>query len=295
MRNTAIALTLLIVFSIGAYAQSPPTLRIVTEDPNLPSELYYGDTKVKPLRLRPGTNVPITIDDSDFFVHQHYIDFLSRFAEPDGFSNWLNYLTTEQQRCPNDPECLHQARITASGSFFGSQEFNLKGGYVFRFYKASLGRLPSYDEMTAGMRSVTGQTADEVFQKRTQFATNWVVRGDFLAAFPRSLSPTEFVDNILQVAGTGVANRAQLISDLTAAGNSDAGRAAAMRAIADSSEVTNKEHNSAFVYMQYVGYLRRAPEPEGYNNWLNYLNSHPNDFREMVRGFMDSIEYRARF
>lgn len=295
MRNVAIALTLLIVFAIGAYAQSPPTLRIVTEDPNLPSELFYGDTKVKPLRLRPGTNVPITIDDSDFFVHQHYIDFLSRFAEPDGFSSWMNYLTTEQQRCPSDPECLHQARITASGSFFGSQEFNLKGGYVFRFYKSSLGRLPSYDEMTSGMRSVTGQTADEVFQKRTQFATNWVLRADFLAAFPRSLSPTEFVDNILQVAGVGVANRTQLINDLTAAGNNDAGRAAAMRAIADSTEVTNKEHNPAFVYMQYVGYLRRAPEPEGYNNWLNYLNSHPNDFREMVRGFMDSIEYRARF
>jgi hypothetical protein len=295
MRNVAIALTLLIVFAIGAYAQSPPTLRIVTEDPNLPSELFYGDIKVKPLRLRPGTNVPITIDDSDFFVHQHYIDFLSRFAEPDGFSSWMNYLNTEQQRCPSDPECLHQARITASGSFFGSQEFNLKGGYVFRFYKASLGRLPSYDEMTAGMRSVTGQTADEVFQKRTQFATNWVLRADFLAAFPRSLSPTEFVDNILQVAGVGVANRTQLINDLTAAGNSDAGRATAMRAIADSTEVTNKEHNPAFVYMQYVGYLRRAPEPEGYNNWLNYLNSHPNDFREMVRGFMDSIEYRARF
>ena len=295
MRNVAIALTLLIVFAIGAYAQTPPTLRIVTEDPNLPSELFYCDTKVKPLRLRPGTNVPITIDDSDFFVHQHYIDFLSRFAEPDGFSSWMNYLNTEQQRCPSDPECLHQARITASGSFFGSQEFNLKGGYVFRFYKASLGRLPSYDEMTAAMRSVTGQTADEVFQKRTQFATNWVLRADFLAAFPRTLSPTEFVDNILQVAGTGVANRTQLINDLTAAGNSDAGRAAAMRAIADSTEVTNKEHNPAFVYMQYVGYLRRAPEPEGYNNWLNYLNSHPNDFREMVRGFMDSVEYRARF
>jgi hypothetical protein len=71
MRNTAIALTLLIVFSVGAYAQSPPTLRIVTETPGLPSDLYYGDVKVKPLRLRPGTNIAITIDDSDFFVHQH--------------------------------------------------------------------------------------------------------------------------------------------------------------------------------------------------------------------------------
>ncbi len=299
MRNTAIALTLLIVFAIGAYAQSPPTLRIVTETPNLPSELFYGDIKVKPLRLRPGTNVAITIDDSDFFVHQHYIDFLSRFAEPAGFADWMRYLNTEQQRCPTDPECLHQARITASQSFFGSIEFNLKGGYVFRFYKASFGgsfaNLPSYQQMVAGMNAVTGATGAEVIQKRAQFATDWVLRPDFLAKFPRSLSPTEFVDNILATASVGVANRTQIISDLTAAGNSDAGRAVAMRAIADSPEVTNKEHNSSFVYMQYVGYLRRAPEAEGYADWLDYLDTHPGDFREMVRGFMDSVEYRARF
>ena len=295
MRNIAIALTLLIVFSIGAYAQSPPTLRIVTETPNLPSELYYGDVKVKPLRLRPGTSIPITIDDSDFFVHQHYIDFLSRFAEPSGFQAWLNYLNSEQQRCPTDPECLHQARITASSGFFGSEEFNLKGGYVFRFYKASLGRLPSYDDMTKGMVAVTGQTGPETLQKRTQFATDWVLRQDFLTAFPRSLSPTEFVTNILQVAGVGVANQQQIINDLTAAGNNDAARAVAMRAIADSAEVQAKEFNPSFVYMQYVGYLRRAPEITGYNAWLTYLNANPTDFRTMVRGFMDSQEYRARF
>jgi len=47
--------------------------------------------------------------------------------------------------------------------------------------------------------------------------------------------------------------------------------------------------------MQYYGYLRRTPETDGYQNWLNYLNSHPTDFRTMVNGFMNSIEYRLRF
>jgi hypothetical protein len=295
MRNTAIALTLLIVFAIGAYAQSPPTLRIVTEDPNLPSELFYGDTRVKPLRLRPGTNTVITIDDSDFFVHQHYVDFLSRFPEQQGFDSWMTFLNSEQQRCPTDPECLHQARLTASAAFFGSLEFNLKGGYVFRFYKASLARMPSYPEMVAGMRAVTGATGPEVDQKRTQFATDWVLRPDFLAAFPRSLSPTAFVDGILQTAGISVTNRTDIINALTTAGNTDAGRAVAMRAIADSPEETNKEFKPSFVYMQYVGYLRREPEAAGFNAWLAYLTANPDDHREMVRGFVDSIEYRNRF
>jgi hypothetical protein len=33
----------------------------------------------------------------------------------------------------------------------------------------------------------------------------------------------------------------------------------------------------------------------GYNDWLNYLNANPTDFRSMVRGFVDSTEYRRRF
>jgi len=294
MRKIAVAFSLLTLLAVGVCAQSPPTLRIVTEDPTLPSQLFYGNVKVKPVRLRPGTNVPITIDDLDFFVQEHYIDFLSRFPEAAGFQAWMNVLTP----CNNDPACLYGPngkRVLVSQSFFGSPEFNLKGGYVFRFYKASLARLPTYIEMVADMRSVTGTTADETNQKRTLFATNWVLRADFLTAFPRSLTPTQFVDNIAAAAGITLSNRNQIISDLTAAGNSDAGRAVAMRAIADSSEEQNKEFNTSFVYMQYVGYLRRDPEPKGFNDWLTYLNTHPGDFNTMVWGFVDSQEFRNRF
>jgi hypothetical protein len=103
------------------------------------------------------------------------------------------------------------------------------------------------------------------------------------------------VDNIATAAGISLSNRSQIISDLTAAGNSDAGRSVAMRAIADSSEEQNKEFNTSFVFMQYVGYLRRDPEPKGFNDWLTYLNTHPGDFNTMVWGFVDSQEYRNRF
>jgi hypothetical protein len=72
-------------------------------------------------------------------------------------------------------------------------------------------------------------------------------------------------------------------------------RAQVMRAIADSDEVFQAEYNNAFVAMQYYGYLRRTPEVTGYQAWLNYLNSHPGDFRTMVNGFMNSFEYKLRF
>jgi hypothetical protein len=299
MRKIAAAISLLLLLALCAFAQgqSAPTLRIVTDDPTLPSELFYGDIKVKPLRLRPGTTTRITIDDSDFFVQQHYIDFLSRFPEADGFAAWMRVLAN----CPaGDANCLHQARITTSAAFFGSTEFQLKGFYVFRFYKATLALpadhpYPAYGDMVAGMRDVTGTTADEVNQKRAAFAANWVQRGDFLALYPRTMTPAAFVDAILTNAGITLASRDQVVANLTAAGNNDAGRAAAVRAIVESQEENSKEFNPAFVFMQYVGYLRRDPDLNGYQAWLRYLNAHPTDFSEMVRGFMDSTEYRNRF
>src|SRR6267142_6148682 len=137
--KTALMIVLIVaVAAITCMGQTAPTLRIVTEDPTLPSELFYGDIKVKPLRLRPGTNPPvrITIDDSDFFVQQHYVDFLSRFPEQSGFNSWMSYLNT----CGVDAACLQQARITTSAGFFGSPEFQLKGFFVFRFYKDAFSR-----------------------------------------------------------------------------------------------------------------------------------------------------------
>jgi hypothetical protein len=55
--------------------------------------------------------------------------------------------------------------------------------------------------------------------------------------------------------------------------------------------------------MQYFGYLRRDPDSapdasfDGYNFWLAKLNSFNGDFRaaEMVRAFIESLEYRGRF
>lgn len=292
MRRFVVALfiTALCASFAVAQSQSAPTLRVVTEDPSLPSELFYGDVKVKPVRLRPGTNTRITIDDSDFFVQQQYIDFLSRFPEPEGFNAWMRVLNS----CNGDPNCLggvNGKRVEVSKSFFESLEFNLKGFYVYRFYKASLGRLPTYAEIVADMRSVTGTTEAEVVAKRNAFASAWPSRGDFSARYPASLSPSEYVNRLLETAGITVSNKDQLIAGLA---NGTETRTSVLRKIVESPELQGKEFDPAYVAMQYYGYLRREPEAEGYNAWLTYLRAHPGDYKTMVWGFVYSSEYRNR-
>ncbi len=74
-------------------------------------------------------------------------------------------------------------------------------------------------------------------------------------------------------------------------------RAQVLRAVAEFDELKAAELNRAFVLMQYFGYLRRDPDEDGYNFWLNKLNSFNGDYvrAEMVKAFINSAEYRQRF
>src|SRR6476659_2666142 len=115
-----IVLSLLFIALLSAtvLAQTPPTLRIVTETPGLPSELFYGDIKVKPLRLRPGTNTVITINDFDFFVSQQYVDFLKRFPEPAGLQFYMDTLNPDTRCSSSDIECRKTLRGIVAANFF---------------------------------------------------------------------------------------------------------------------------------------------------------------------------------
>jgi hypothetical protein len=246
-------------------------------------------------------------------VRQQYLDFLSR--EPEVSEPWSNVLRNCQNQFNSDSGNQSSGcdRITVSAAFFGSPEFQLKGGYVFRFYKVAFGRLPKYDEIVSDMRSVTGTTPEEVFAKKKAFADTWVRRPEFGNRYDLS-SPTDFVGALLNPYGLNsittpdpaspdgsnkvTLSRQDLINALRGVGNNGIptlNKAQVVRAICDSDQVATAEFNSAFVAMQYYGYLRRTPEAGGYTAWLAYLNAHPSDYRTMVNGFLNSTEYRLRF
>ena len=250
---------------------------------------------------------PIMAADPKFFVRQHYLDFLSR--EPEQGEPWSGVLRGCQNQFNTDPTnpAAGCDRLIVSQSFFGSPEFQLKGFYVFLFYKVALGRLPQYTEVIPDMRSVSGQTPQEVYSKRAQFAESFVQRSEFSGAYatmPNDVYVAALLNryNLTSIntpdpaspdtGATITLTQTDLINRLNA---QTLTRAQVLRAIVQSREVGDREFNGAFVAMQYYGYLRRTPETGGYNNWLNYLNAHPTDARTMVNGFMNSTEYKLRF
>ena len=250
----------------------------------------------------PGQTGANPILDPTFFVRMQYLDFLSREPDAGGMAAWVGTLNA---CAPADPKC---DRASVSSGFFRSQEFELKGRFVFNFYKVTLGRLPRYSEIVADMSSVTGVSTEDVVARKAAFTDAWAQRLDFLSAYG-GMSNTQLVNALMDryalpsittpnPATPDDASQKVLLTRADLIGRMDAGtltRAQLVRAVASSDEVGRAEFNSAFVAMQYFGYLRRDPDEGGYNDWLRTINANPADIHSMVNGFVSSVEYRLRF
>jgi hypothetical protein len=123
----------------------------------------------------------------------------------------------------------------------------------------------------------------------------WVDRAAFRAIYD-GLTNRQYVDALIK--NTKVAfsdsERDELVNGLA---NNSLTRAAVLQRIAEDERFANAKRNEMFVMMEYFGYLRRDPDESGYQFWLNKLNQFDGNFEraEMVKAFITSGEYRARF
>ena len=265
----------------------------------------------------PGTSaMPNLIDNAQFFVRQHYRDFLNREPDTDG----LNFWTAEILSCGTDAQCVEAKRINISAAYFLSIEFQQTGYLVYRLYKSSYGNLPSVpvpltlneflpDSQKIGRDVIVNQSGwEQVLENNKQsFTSEFVQRSRFTSAFLTSMTPTQFVDRLFTNAGvtpSGTDRQAAIGEFGSVTSTSDlAARARTLRRVAENPTVNIKEINRAFVLMQYFGYLRRNPNDapdsdySGYQFWLAKLNVFDGNFvnAEMVKAFITSTEYRQRF
>jgi hypothetical protein len=259
------------------------------------------------------------IDDPEFFVRQHYVDFLNRQPDAAGLAFWKDQITS----CGTNQTCIEVRRINVSAAFFLSIEFQETGYLVYRTYKAAYGNLspsapvpltlaeflPDTQQIGQGVVVNAPGWEQQLETNKAAFFLDFVSRLRFRNAYPTTSTPAAFVDALFSKAGVAptAAERSAAIGEFgSATDTSDtAARARALRRVAENATLGQQERNRAFVLMQYFGYLRRnpndAPEPglnfDGYNFWLNKLNQFNGDYiaAEMVKAFITSTEYRQRF
>ncbi len=247
--------------------------------------------------LAPPNATPI--DTAEYFVRQHYLDFLGREPDNSGFNFWSDQILS----CVNDAGCAEVRRVNVSAAYFLSIEFQQTGGLVDGLYRASFTRQPTFAEFvpesaTVGQNVVVGQAGweQQLAANREAFVDDWVQRPSFQQVYD-GLSNASYVDQL--IANTGVSfssdERDAFVNDLNLRGLP--ARPRVLQQIVEDPRFLSRKRNEMFVMMQYFGYLRRDPDPDGYNHWLQKLNSFGGNFEqaEMVKAFISSIEYRARF
>lgn len=251
------------------------------------------------------------IDDTIFYVRQHYVDFLIREPDPSGLQFWTNEITS----CGNNTQCREVKRIHVSAAFFLSIEFQETGYLVYRFYKAAFGNIPTKPvpvtrgeflpdtfEIGRGVRVGIGNWQQQLEENKVAFAAEFVTRSRFTSQYPSSMSAAQFVDALnTNTGGALTQNERNTLVNALAGGQMT--RAQVLRAVSEDQTLRDSEFTKAFVLMQYFGYLMRNPDAspdtnfDGFNFWLNKLNQFNGDFirAEMVKAFISSIEYRERF
>jgi CSLREA domain-containing protein len=260
------------------------------------------------------------------FVRHHFLDFLNREPDESGFDFWTNQITS----CGSDQPCIEVRQINVSAAFYLSIEFRGTGYLVERMYKAAYGDangnstfggahqlavpIVRFDEFLLDTQKIgqdvvvgRGNWERQLEANKQAFAAEFVQRSRFTTAYPTSLTPTQFVNQLFANAGVtpSAPDLAAAVAEFGEATNTSdvSARERAFLDVAENSILDQQESNRAFVLMQYFGYLRRNPNdtPDsdytGYDFWLTKLNRFSGNFieAEMVKAFITSFEYQQRF
>jgi len=258
---------------------------------------FFTGTLVTPTPTPTPAPTPATnpLENADFFVNQHYRDFLGRDADAGGLSYWSSQISG----CGSDANCIRNRRIGVSAAFFVELEFQRTGSFVYRLYKGGLARRPTFQEFNTDRAQVV--EGPNLEADKQALALAFVQRNEFLQKYAGQTTANAFVDAL--IASIQLASNVNLASQRTAlvdkyntGANINQSRAFALRDAIDSQAFVGGEYNAAFVSMQYFGYLRRDPDQGGYNFWLGIVNN-PSvaNYYSMVCAFLTSREYQQRF
>jgi hypothetical protein len=323
-----------VLISQDNYVEGPEALSLTLSNPT--GGAVFGVPQTSTLSITDDATEPATnfVDVSGEFVRSQYHDFLNREPDGPGLAFWTDNIEkcNDPARRPagqTAAQCIDKQRESTAVAFFMAPEFQITGGFVYHLYKGSLTGSPNYDGGSSGRfptsleflrdlatvsegivvnNAISGAVVEA---NRNRLAADFVLRPEFIAKYG-GLNNTLYVQELFNTTGIAAtaAEKQALVDGLTMGSES---RAGVLRKVVDGTVVIsegnvqftttygqafiNQENSRVFVFMEYVGYLRRNPDTSGYVFWLGKLNTYGGDpfAAEMVRSFILAPEYRQRF
>lgn len=253
---------------------------------SLGSTYYY---RVKAIRdgyldsdYRTGGNgctiAPVTpLNDDTEFVRQIYRDLLNREADAGGEAYWVGQLHSG---------ALTRAQVVEN--YLLSPEFGEKVAPLIRLYSAYFLRIPDYEglaywmnEYSSGNRSLGDISGFFAGSPEFQMTYGSLDNGEFVQLVYRNVLGRDPEPEGFEF-WTGELD----------AGNRTRGWV--MTGFSESQEYQGLVANPVYVTMTYIGLLRRTPETDGYNYWVNRMDEGASG-QALIDLFLASAEYAARF
>jgi hypothetical protein len=245
-------------------------------DPNT-SPLYQTGTIGLAGQTITLTQPPPVATNTEAFVRQLYLDILSRTADPSGLSTWVNWINTGVY-----------TRARVASQFFQSQEFYGTGNYITLLYLSIMLRDPDYGGWTGWFNLLrNGYT-------QTDILNAFLASPEFQSRYG-SLDNTAFVTLLYNNMLNRAPDQAGLTQWVAWLNNGTYTRAQVANFFITSQEFQLREGNRVYANMLYIGFLRRAGDPNGLNGWTNWLTNGTYTLDQEVGSFIASPEYLARF
>jgi uncharacterized protein (TIGR03118 family) len=175
------------------------------------AELTIADNDV----VVPTTN---PVDDAQFFVRQHYLDFLNREPDAGGLAFWTGQITS----CGANASCIQRQRVIVSAAFFLSIEFQRTGLLALLTNQAAYGEKPLYGVFQRDTQALQkdytfgapGSDA-QLEANKVAFFNDYVTRPEFVSTYPSTLTNEQYVDNLLASAGLSPSQVRLFVVNLT--------------------------------------------------------------------------------
>jgi uncharacterized protein (TIGR03118 family) len=200
------------------FVEGDETIDLILSNPT-GAGVGLGSPNTAEITILDNDAVPPTtnpIDGAQFFVRQHYLDFLNREPDAGGLAFWSNLITS----CGANASCIQQQRVIVSAAFFLSIEFQKTGLEAYLTHRAAFGNLTTgpqvpllygtfeRDTQALGKDYIVGQPgADAQVEANTvAYFNDFVTRPEFVDKYPATLTNAQYVDNLLITAGLSPSN-----------------------------------------------------------------------------------------
>ena len=290
--------------------QLSTSLPVVSFELNVAANAPFGDYTLRlqsnsgevahvpgALTIDPGVSTAVInpIDDSRFFVNQHYLDITGR--EPD--TDTVDRLASQFAQCGSRSDCLRARKLDLSTSLLLEDELSDTVAFVYGLYQSGLGRRPKFSEFEND-RSLIHQNG-EIEANRLALVEGFVKRPEFELKYPRITKGDEFIEAMISSINqtSSVSLAVDRHSLLALYDGTNLGRAKILIRLARQPNLVDAQYNHSLVLMHYFAYLRRDPDKSGFDSWVNILKNKPlrdpAAARSMVCSFLNSAEYQSRF